>query len=142
MASKRRPLWQRISIDLLGFLMLCAVPLVGWIPGPGGIPLLLGGLGLLSINHDWAKKLLEDVKTKGTSIYEIIFPQNKKIYFLYDAVGIIGLALSIFALTQVTRNLWQSLAIAAIFFMSGLLLANRRRLDKITEFIKKATKKA
>ena len=141
MISKRRPFWQRVLIDALGFLMLAAVPLVGWIPGPGGVPLLLGGLGLLSINHEWARRLLHQVKTKGTSLYEVAFPENPRIYLLYDLIGIFGLGISIYLATIVTGSLKLSLSIAGIFFTGSLLLANRKRLDKITAYIQKSTKK-
>ena len=140
-SNNKRPLWQKIGTDILGFAMLLAVPLVGWLPGPGGIPLLLGGLGLLSLNHEWAKRLLHEVKTKGTNIYEVIFPENKKIYLVYDFLGILGLIISIYFATVVTKNFTLALSVAGIFFTSGLLLANRKRLDKITRFIKSQSKK-
>jgi hypothetical protein len=140
-SNNKRPLWQRVGTDILGFAMLLAVPLVGWLPGPGGIPLLLGGLGLLSLNHEWAKRLLHEVKTKGTNIYEVIFPENKKIYLVYDFLGVQGLIISIYFATVVTKSFTLALSIAGIFFTSGLLLANRKRLDKITRFIKSQSKK-
>jgi hypothetical protein len=36
--------------------------LLGWLPGPGGIPLFLVGLSLLAINHEWAKKRMDSIK--------------------------------------------------------------------------------
>lgn len=129
-------IYRSILIDILGVLMLIAVPLVGWIPGPGGLPLLFGGLGLLAINHSWARRLLGQIKTKGTNLYEIIFPENKRAYILYDILGALIIVAAISLLYQTTRNLLDSVAIAAGFFGLTLLLANRRRIEKLTAFIK------
>lgn len=117
--------------------MLLAVPLVGWIPGPGGVPLLIGGLGLLAINHAWAKRLLEQVKTKGTNLYQLIFPRNKRAYVFYDVIGALIVIAAVSLLYQTTRNLLDSIAIAAGFFGLGLLLANRQRIEKLMAFVKK-----
>lgn len=129
-----------ILTDLLGILMLIGAVVFGWIPGPGGVPLLLGGLGLLSINHVWARKLLIKAKDKGSSLYEVIFPNNTKIHWLYDMLGLIVGSTAIFIITQDTKNLTQSLAIAAVFVSVGLLVTNRRRLEKISAFAKKLNK--
>lgn len=135
--KKPVPVYRRILIDVLGVLMLLAVPLVAWIPGPGGLPLLFGGLGLLAINHSWAKRLLEQIKTKGTDLYQLVFPQNKKAYIFYDVLGAMIVVAAISLLYQTTRNLFDSIAIAAGFFGLTLLLANRRRIEKLTAFVKR-----
>ena len=130
---------KKILIDIAGFAMLLGALAFGWIPGPGGMPLLLGGLGLLSINHAWARKLLTTIKEKGTSLYTIFFPDNKKIHWLYDIVGIIVGSLALYIITLETKNLTQSLAVAVVFISFGLLVTNRRRLEKLSSLVNKVT---
>jgi|JI10StandDraft_1071094.scaffolds.fasta_scaffold16324_3 sulfite exporter TauE/SafE len=132
---------KKILIDIAGFSMLLGALAFGWLPGPGGMPLLLGGLGLLSINHEWARKLLHTIKEKGTSLYTIFFPNNKKIHWLYDIVGLIIGSIAIYTITLETKNLTQSLAIAVVFVCLGLLLTNRRRLENISATVNRLSKR-
>ena len=64
MRQKKYNLLKKLAIDIVGVVMIIGSILFGWIPGPGGIPLLIGGLGLLSVNHIWAGKLLQKIKDK------------------------------------------------------------------------------
>lgn len=61
-----------IILDIVGILLLVLALLVGWLPGPLGIPLTIAGLSLLAINHDWAKRLLERIKTEGLKVKDKI----------------------------------------------------------------------
>jgi hypothetical protein len=65
-ANKRgsRPLYKRVAIDIAGFGLMILAFLTGWLPGPGGIPLFLVGLGILSLNYEWAERLLKDFDRK------------------------------------------------------------------------------
>jgi hypothetical protein len=133
------PRWLRVIIlDVLGVLMLIGAVLFGWLPGPGGIPLLFGGLGLLAMNHAWAKRLLNHVKVHGMNFMEQFFNTHPLIQWLYDIVGLGLIGLAIWLLNSFTRNLIQSLAIAVGFTGLGLLLGNRRRLQNFTKRLKKA----
>ncbi len=49
------------------------------ITGPGGIPLVLAGLGLLSINEPWAQKWLHYVRQHSEGFRELFFPDKKAI---------------------------------------------------------------
>lgn len=49
--------WFRIGVAVFGFALIVAAPLTGWIPGPGGIPLFLAGLAVLSSEFLWAKSI-------------------------------------------------------------------------------------
>lgn len=105
------------------------------------MPLLLAGLGLLSINHEWAKKLLHTIKSKGSSLYEIAFPDNKVVHFLYDTAGLVLGGIAIYIISLETRRTTQTIAIAAVFICIGLLITNRRRLEKINKFISRYTRR-
>lgn len=67
-----------IILDIVGVLLLLLAVLVGWLPGPAGIPLALAGLSLLAINHDWAKRLLMRMKTEGLKLKQRIISRFKK----------------------------------------------------------------
>ena len=46
----------RITLLVTGIVLLCLTPLVGPIPGPGGIIVFGGGLMLILQNSGWARK--------------------------------------------------------------------------------------
>jgi hypothetical protein len=56
MERKRRSAVIRIGLLVLGLLLICLTPLVGPIPGPGGIIVFGGGLMLILQNSGWARK--------------------------------------------------------------------------------------
>jgi len=46
----------RITLLIVGLLLIAATPIVGPIPGPGGIVLFAAGLTLVLQNSKWARK--------------------------------------------------------------------------------------
>ncbi len=46
--------WYRLGVGLVGGLLMVASVLTGWLPGPGGIPLFMLGLLVLSSEFAWA----------------------------------------------------------------------------------------
>lgn len=120
---------KRIAIDIAGYILILAALATGWLPGPGGIPLALAGLALLSINNEWARRLRKYLLENGGKLVAILFPRNKLFEWLYDI-----LVLLLFALATVLgyrhAALWQvSIAIAAFFFALFIALMNRDRLN-------------
>lgn len=121
---------KRILTDVLGISLIIIAPLFGWLPGPGGLPLFLAGLGLLSINHDWAKRLLDYVKEHGLKRLERLLRENKLVQNLTDTVGL--------ALAGI--GLWYLLAkdgpvslFGVIYLLTSalLLLLSRERYKKL-----------
>lgn len=49
----------RVCVALVGSLMMAMSVLLGWLPGPGGIPLFLLGLAVLASEFHWARRALE-----------------------------------------------------------------------------------
>lgn len=49
--------WVRLGLFLLGCLLILLAPLVGLLPGPGGIILFPIGLALALQNSQWAKRV-------------------------------------------------------------------------------------
>jgi hypothetical protein len=54
----------RFALFLLGVLLLIAAPIVGLLPGPGGIFVFAIGLGLALKNSAWAKRRYVDFKRR------------------------------------------------------------------------------
>lgn len=135
MKKNDRSLAKRILIDIAGVLVILSSGLVGWLPGPGGIPVLLAGLGLLATNHEWAERWLNQIKTNGTKLYELVFPENKRWYLFYDLIGVLLLAGAFWVKYLTTKKWLDAAGIVVIFFSVSLLLMNRKRLEKLTNFV-------
>ncbi len=61
-ADPRKHLIYRIVVGFVGVVLIIAAPLTGWLPGPGGIPLLIAGLAVLASEFEWAQRLLQRVR--------------------------------------------------------------------------------
>lgn len=123
-----RKQFKRVAYDIAGVTLIILSPLLGWLPGPGGIPLFLAGLGLLSVHNEWAQKLLHWAKINAENFLEIIFPLDNKP--LKNAHDVFGLALLLVALILALSLKAPLLYILpTMFTASGLfwLLYNRRR---------------
>ena len=118
---------KRLLIDMAGILLILAAALIGWLPGPGGIPLALAGLGLLSINNQWAHDLREYLLKHGHNVLPVLFPETRWVTWLYDAMVLLLLALSS-VLVWLHAAVWQtSLAVVGYFFALTIVLLNRDR---------------
>ncbi len=121
---------KRVATDAAGYLLILAGIAIGWLPGPGGIPLIVGGLGLLSINNLWAKRLRQWVIENGGKVVTIMFPKHPIAEWGYDiAVGLL------FVLTVALEirhaSVWQvGLGITAFFIALFIALTNRDRLKR------------
>ena len=68
MKIKIQDQWKRIPVFIrkpvafvIGFAFIILAALTGWLPGPGGIPLFLIGIAILSTEFKWAKKIKDMV---------------------------------------------------------------------------------
>lgn len=125
---------KRVATDALGYLCILLSALLGWLPGPGGTPLLLLGLGLLSIHNPWAKRLLHFVREHSDRLREIVFPDKKPIQLAWD-----GLALAIFVLAIYLSSTADGLILKGVGVMSYtvalvIFLFNRHRLRWLEKF--------
>lgn len=139
--NKDVPLPQKIAVDILGVLLIIAAVVFGWLPGVGGIPLFLAGLGLLATNHEWARNLLKEVKVRGTSIMKTVFRDHPVLVVVYDILAIVFLILAGLTLFSADGNLGRGFASVIGFFGFGLLIGNRNRIEHINKFVNKITRK-
>ena len=126
-----------ILFDTLAGICFIGVILFGWLPGPGGIPLFLAGLGLLAVNHDWAERWLETAKIKGKSFKRILFPTSLWIRRTYDVLSILLFGLAIYLYLNTTNRIVAAACIALACFSFFVFLINRDRLDKISGLFKR-----
>lgn len=111
-------------------------PLLGWLPGPGGVPMFLAGMGLLAVHHDWAKRLLHYIKTNGVKVSEYIFRDHPGVQALYDILSTLLMVGGIYLLNTYTRNLTLTFSIFLLFTGLALFIGNRKRLATFTHRIK------
>jgi hypothetical protein len=127
--------------DIAGIGCLLLVPFLGPLPGPGGIPLLLAGFGLLAVNHDWADDAILYVKKHSDSLTKVIFPDRTLIKWSWD-IGLTGVFIF---------GLWvETLSESFFFTILGLLINasattlfmfNRGRLDWLNNQLRKFGRK-
>ena len=58
---------RRVLLTTIGITLIVIAALIGWIPGPWSIPLVIAGLAVLAREYDWAKDLLDWMKQKRDS---------------------------------------------------------------------------
>lgn len=134
---KIKNFFKRFGTDIAGYICLILVLPVGALPGPGGIPLLIAGLGLLSIHNAWAKSLLEYAKKHSNSLRGIFFPSNKNIEFAWDIFAV-SLFSSAF-LVNIYSEHWFFTILSTVMGASSttIFMLNRSRLERIGRKIKK-----
>lgn len=133
-------LLKKIFSDFLGILLIISAILFGWLPGPGGVPLFLAGLSLLAANHEWARRLLEYIKTKGLKLADSFFKDHPVLIALYDTLAVLLIALAIFIFATYTKSLLHAASIVMFFVGLGLFLGNKKRLKRLTAKVKRQTK--
>ena len=139
--KRKNPMWKVVAYDIAGITCLLLVPFLGPLPGPGGIPLLLAGFGLLAVNHDWADDAIIYVKKHSDNLIKVVFPDRTFIKWAWD----IGLSLLfIFGLWGETLSESFVFTILGLLINAGattLFMFNRGRLDWLNSQLRKFGKK-
>lgn len=126
--------------DSLAVICFAGVIAFGWLPGPGGLPLLLAGLSLLAINHEWAKRWLETTRHKGTSLKKYLFPNRAGIKLVYDFTSTLIVAGGGFVAFANPNRLYSAVGVTAVCAGLTIFLLNRDRLDKLKALLKRHKK--
>ncbi|MDQ3094168.1 MAG: hypothetical protein M3Q70_03280 [bacterium] len=134
--TSNKPFWKRIAIDFAGFGLVIASPFVGIIPGPGGIIVFLAGLSLLSMNYVWAERLLTTAKSKGSSLFEMLFPQTTKFKLFFDLLTLALLSFGGWVFFTAEGKMLKAVSTATMFLGVTLFMLNRSRLERITNKIR------
>lgn len=127
---------KRIALDALGiFLIIIAVP-IGWLPGPGGIPLILLGLGLLAKNNRWARNLLSDFEVKLRYYSSRVMHAHPILQLGLDVIGLAAFGAGLYAIITET-GISQVIGTAAITSGLILLVVNRARGERLYDKIRR-----
>lgn len=127
---------RRLAIDILGVLLIITAGAIGWLPGPGGIPLFLAGLGLLAKNHTWAQNLLNILQKHGNKLSALIFRNHRWLIITYDVFAAVILLAAGLILGKASGNIVRGLSIVLIFFGLTLFLGNKQRLQRLNQIVR------
>lgn len=127
-----------ILFDTLAVICFIGVIAFGWIPGPGGVPLFLLGLGLLAANHDWAERWLETAKHKGVSFKKWLFPDKPLIRAAYDLGCLLIASSGLYLLLAHDNRLLDGAGSILITISLFIFLLNRDRFDKISALFRRS----
>jgi hypothetical protein len=121
---------RRIGVDILGFLLIIAAGLLGPLPGPGGIPLLILGLSLLATNHEWAERWLLEVKQHGVNISDKLFRDSPRVHMMLDLLTIAFITTAVIVASYFT-GIFRTAALSLVIVSLFLFFGNRKRWQKI-----------
>lgn len=125
-----------ILTDTLGVLLIIIAPLLGWLPGPGGIPLFLAGLSLLAINHDWAHRFLKDFDNKRLEFTDKYLMKNPWVRWTLDIGALTMFSIGVIIVTTEDGLFMRAFGTALISFSVIIALVNQKRFDRIAAFFK------
>jgi hypothetical protein len=126
-----RPLWQRILLDIAGFGLIIISPLTGVLPGPGGIPVFLAGLGLVALNHEWAAHLLRDFERRREVFVDRFLMASPGVSLMIDIACLSVFAFGAYGALYFESVIARGLSIACITISLFVLLSNQKRLERI-----------
>ncbi len=126
---------KRIITDVVGVLLILAAIFFGWLPGIGGIPLFLAGLGLLAIHNEWAQKLLQFSKDQGAKVYQKLFVDNPHLQIPYDILSATLTILCLCVLVFYDGIIGRTLAFFVLTVAILTFFANRKRLTRLLQIV-------
>lgn len=137
----RNPLWKVILYDMAGVGCLILVPILGPLPGPGGIPLTLAGLGFLAVNHDWADDAIHYVKLHSENLLNSFFPKKPLFQWGWDIVAALLLVGGL--ILNLTAEHWvlKGLSYGVMAGSTTIFMLNRGRLDWLDKFLRRTGKR-
>lgn len=140
--KKERPFYQRVAIDIAGFGLMIIAPFLGWLPGPGGIPLFLAGLGLVSLNHEWAENLLKDFEKKREYYTDKFLMADPRVSRAIDALCTVLIAGSSYIAVTTNSFLMRAAALGVLSISTIIILSNQKRFERLSAWFKKSRNKS
>lgn len=135
--KKDRPLYQRIVIDIAGFSLMIISPFLGWLPGPGGIPLFVAGLGLVSLNHEWAENLLKNFESKREAVTDRYLMASPRVSWMIDLICLIVIFIGLYLAATQNQIIIRGIGLAATSVSFIVLFSNQKRFERIAKRLKK-----
>lgn len=132
-ANNQRPLYQRIAIDIAGGILIIISPITGVLPGPGGIPIFLAGLGLLATNHEWARRVIETAATSWQQSTAKIFQANPLLSRAIDALFTLVIVAAVTLNIVHDNPIVRIVCFGFISFSLLVLLSNQNRITRLKQ---------
>lgn len=120
-----------IAVDIVGFALIIIAPFLGWLPGPGGIPLLILGLSLLATNHEWAERIMLRVKNRVAEANRRVTEADPATKWAIDIMSVIFIAGGVLLMTQFTKSLVVTSGISFIIAAVIMLASNQNRHKRV-----------
>ncbi len=134
---EKTPIWKVVLSDIAGVSLLILVPFLGPLPGPGGIPLLLAGLGLLAMNHDWADRWLHYAKIHSESLRHVFFPDTTWVKWAWDIFAAFMLGFGTWVNIIADENwFWKGISIGIMAGSTTVFMMNRNRITWLDKKIR------
>lgn len=128
---------RRILSFVLGLFLIIISPLIGTVPGPGGIAVFLLGIAVLSSEFDWAESLKKFfLKTVPKEVKDRWEP-TVRWQRLFDATALL---LLIGAAWSANNHIWQPVISLGIGGFS-IFIFNRNRLERCKKRFRELRKK-
>lgn len=140
-SRRKNPLWKVVATDALGVLCLLLVPFFGPLPGPGGIPLLLAGFGLLAANHDWADNAIHYVKRHSESLQNVIFPNIAWVKWSWDIFVILLIIGGTWLNIAAGNWFWKAFSYGLLAGSTTIFMLNRNRLAWLDRQLRRTGKR-
>lgn len=128
---------KRILIDIAGFGLMIIAPFLGWLPGPGGIPLFLAGLGLVSTNHKWARDSINDFDVRRIEFTDKFLMAGWAFSIIIDLICIAFISVGVYLAFTADALIVRAISVGMTSFALILILSNQKRLDRIVEKMKR-----
>jgi len=125
--SKKRSPIVVLGMDIAAVIIIILAPFIGLLPGPGGIPMLILGFGLLASNHEWAQDIVTYIKNHSDSLREIAFPDNPNIKMAWDIIAVCLLAVGLYFNLNAT-GLLKALSYGIMAGSTTTFMMNRNRI--------------
>jgi len=123
--------YKRILFDVVGVILILVGLSIGWLPGPGGIPLILAGLGLLSINNHWAKNAIKHVEKYAKNIKLLLFPNNKLAKYIHNFIAFILFIIALWLIVIIGTPFSIGLGISCLAIAMAEILLNYNLIKKM-----------
>lgn len=126
--SVRRPL-----VFAGGMVLVVVSPFIGWLPGPGGLLIFLGGISVLASEFDWAENLKAVFTEKVPQELKRRWRPTPRWALTFDITCLFLLAVAYLCYLHALYIPVVSFTVAA----SMLALFNRNRLERLKQFFKR-----
>ena len=130
-----------ILTDMAGVACLMLVPFLGPLPGPGGIPLIIAGFGLLAANHDWADDAIVYVKKHSTTLRDVVFPNITWVKWSWDLFALSLISFGTWLNIVAEHWLLKGMSIGIMASASTIFMFNRNRLEWLDKALRRTGKR-